>query len=296
MIAPPCKDLKVIRYAEGYGYSAREWKKAFSAVNWSGGGAQPLKQGRKGSVWRAKLRVSGRELDCVLKVEPLGTVWKRLRALCLQTKAHRQWRGAERLARVGVSAAMPLAYLRSPGAEVLVLPWVEGPTLLEFLRDLAGRDPKGQVGREIGAERAVCASVAEMLGAMWWNDTHNDDGKPSNLVLDPSAEHGIRVLDTVAVRRQKFGLLGTLREVEHDLASLYIEPAGCGLTPRRSLCWRLLCAIGETDAFPARVRHGRDPRRLLRVIFRDTALRIRMHGDPTPQDDPLARPAQPGRS
>ncbi|MAY75607.1 MAG: hypothetical protein CMJ31_13010 [Phycisphaerae bacterium] len=282
MHEPPQKNLRVVRYAEGFGFSAREWSAAIAAVDWRGGDpnrptAEPLKDGRKASVWRATLRFGkghkSREIDAILKVEALPTIWMRLKALFGWTKAHQQWRGAMTLGEGGVSAAEPLAILRGSKSETLVTRHAEGSTLLERL---AG-------GLTVAEERALCDQIAAHLSRLYRAGMFHWDGKPSNLLLDPTAADGVRLLDTVLILQEDYIRPHDVGVLSQSLKDLYLEPAGCGLAPRRSLGLRLIRALGRADLHDG-------ARETVRDLWANTEGEITDHGDPTPEDDPLTRP------
>ncbi|MEM7621718.1 MAG: hypothetical protein AAF235_00775 [Planctomycetota bacterium] len=304
MIAANDNDLRVIRYAKGYGFSAQQWRSALARMDdrvpFSDGGAEPLKHGAAGSVWRTRLTLgaasTARTINCVIKVERLGTFWKHAKAVAGATKAQKQWRGAEALARIKVKAAEPLAILRSNKHELLVLRHVEAPTALEHLRDVLG-DPR--------AERSLARLIARHHAVLWRNRASNRDAKPSNLLVVPGdAGPSITVLDTVAIRPPKRSskppAAAQRTPARHDvraLLDLYFEPAGCGLPLRRTLLLRALRAFAEVpDHRGASVTDDREAwQTASRLIWDELAREIKRHGDPTPADNPLERPAVPLR-
>ena len=280
MHLPPTRNLKVVRYAEGFGFSAVEWEEALAAIDWRRD-AEPLKAGRKGSVWRATVRLGGRAHDCVLKVEPLGGVWKRAKALLRMTKAWRQWKGAELLRRAEVGSATPLVVLRTSDAELLALRHAAGPTLLEVLNE-------GSI--EYRSAVAIAEQLAVTMSRMWRHHLVNRDPKPSNIVR--CASGGLVFIDTVAIRQDRqtrTDHLPSEEDVVEMLSKLVIEPTGCGCPPPRTLCLRVLHAMH---------RHGLvfgsgSPRQHARALWESVLEDIAFHGDPTPADDPLARPDVP---
>jgi hypothetical protein len=92
------------------------------------------------------------------------------------------------------------------------------------------------------------------------------------------------VIDCVAIR---YGPMTSSRAGAHRmLASLVIEPTGCGCPPRRSLMMRALRAALES---------GREPRRLpreqekadTRALWRAVRDRVERHKDARPAVNPL---------
>lgn len=301
MIAPPSSSLRVVRYAEGFGYSAQQWEAALAPIDWFAGPEheqpQPLKHGRKGSVWRATLRLgpakTARTIDCVLKVEPLATAWKRAKALIRQTKAHRQWRGATRLRQAGAQSSQPLAVLRNHAAEILVLEYLDAPTALEYLRDIVGQPSR---------ERELADALARHHAALWQHDAAHADAKPSNFLVRRD-NSGVRVvaIDTLDITKPSRRPRGNWQPDADDtqaLLDLYLEPAGCGIELRATLCLRAMRAIAQTE--PARAKWGIGDRDLWRQsrnnVWHELAAAITAHGDPTPADNPLEQPDLPPRS
>lgn len=289
MHVPPTENLKVVRHAEGFGHSAREWESALSAVDWleaahQRGAGRAIKFGRKGSVWRAPLALGSgkgaRTVACVLKVEPLGSVWKRTKALFGWTKAARQWRGAETLERYRISAATCLAVLRSPEAELLVLAHHAGETLLERMAK----------PMPIAEERALVALVAGHFSAQWRAGVWLEDPKPSNLLIDPTAGTGVRVLDTVGAGHDDDDGFDVLESALDTLTLMYVEPLGCRIPPRRALRMRYLKAMPR---LPFGKKHD-SARQQRKLAWREAARSVALHVDPTPENDPLAPPPPPG--
>jgi len=271
----------VARYAEGFGYGASEWSAALRAVDWRRE-ARVYKRGRKGTVWRATLRLGGqrgREMDCVIKVEPLGTLGKLFRSLLHRTRAWRQWRGADLLHRADIPCTPQRAILRGTGpsgrVEAFVGGWIEGPTVLERLAD------PGLTAEE---ERRLASAVGEQVGRMWRGDgagsgLFNRDHKPSNLVVRGER---IALLDTLDIAR------GVSRsDVEHRamVRSLLRECVGCGVVPavgvRARVVRRSHLALGTT-------------RRRWRSMYRRVwaGYAAEADGASIPDDDPLAGPVR----
>lgn len=272
---PPTGRLTVARYASGFGYSASEWSAALRGVDWRGG-ARIYKRGRKGTVWRASLRVGGargREADGVIKVEPLGTPGKRILSLMHRTKAWRQWRGAERLREAGLGCTEPWAIVRGRGpggwVEAFIGGWIEGPTVLERLAD-PGLTP--------AEESRLAGLVGDQLAAMWSSRPYviNGDHKPSNLVVSGDR---LRVIDTLDISNAR-----PLRPPMFE--DLLREPLGCGLRPSAAAC-RVVLRRASIPGWLARevtLSGWRREHAGLRRQLLDRAWAFR------PEDDPLARP------
>lgn len=298
---PPTSNLKVVRYAEGWGYSAREWEAALSAIDWryAGGGAEPLKFGDKGSVWRARLGLGGREHDCVVKVEPLRPLQSWLR----WTKPHRQWRGARWCNENGIPAVPGVAVLMggSPSREVLIMLHHEAPTALEYLL------------RHLGSpshERRLVAALSILYATLNKLDAANHDGKLSNVLVldaDPHQALATMLVDTVAIERPwiRDDLPQWLRlpsapimEDFEFLTMLMLEPLGCGVPIRRALLMR---ALAEFAAACSRVGYGyrrdrrADWRSFVRYAWGMVQDELKSHGDPTPKHNPLQKPVLPPR-
>lgn len=298
MPAPPCANLRVVRYAPGWGYGAAEWERALGAIDWSRphaeGGPQRLKireqpdGSRDASVWRATLTLGPRSReqrhDVVLKVEPLDSLKKKLQALVRRTKAFRQWRGAKELDAIkSLRVAMPAAVLRTSDFETLVLEHIPGPTLL----DLAAGDPL-----PIAVERELAAEFSGELGRLTMLGKGGADLKGSNIVVTgldgtPGARPRIALLDTLDVRR--------VHRV-NMLFPMVAELVGTGHLPRRATLMRFTHAFirefaNREPAAPSEGQpgHAEWTRAERRALWRDIGGALRAHGDPTPKHDPLAR-------
>lgn len=278
MPAPATDDLAVVRYAEGWGYSARQWRSALRQVDWTNPdaprGAQRLKIRRDGDcrVWRARLALGDHQRDVVLKIEPLSTPWALLRSWIGLTRHARQWRGAELLVARGFQAARPLALLRSgtPGlrCEVLVIEWIEGRSVLEHLAR----------GLPVRRQHALAGAVGSLFARFQHQGLVVRDPKPSNLIVTSWQPLRLALVDTVDVRR---GAMDPL-----DIIKAYFEPNGVGLRPRRALIALALFALidGCADANSPRPP---DHRTRVRLLWKRAAETVRRHGHTAPTDDPL---------
>lgn len=236
-----------------------------------------------GSSWVRRGRVCGR--DVVIKARFLNTWSRRAKAAARMGHADKQWRGAARLHRAGLLTATPiwqgLALCDGVACELLVLPYLEGPTLLELL--LAASRGKGpSVARQHSIARAVGRTVPALLRARLWNRDH----KPSNLiVMDADTEvPRIAIIDCVGIK--KYGWFGIDEsEGEHMAASLVTEPLGCGCPPRRALWMVGFRAMMDADARAA----DRESRHAdMRVLLDDILPLIPTAADARPRVDPLS--------
>lgn len=188
-------------------------------------------------------------------------------------RADRHARGAARLRACGVPTAAVLARetTREQGrrTQVLVLEKLAGKTVLEHLAD-GDLSPRTQ--------HAIARRIALDMAAMLRQGFYNRDHKPSNLIVTSTSASDPRtaVIDTVAIRRS--GDVGAIRM----LASLYIEPLGCGHPPRRALAFRVVRTLADQGL-------GKPYQQL----WMYAANVIRNHGDPTPRIDPLRPTAEP---
>ncbi len=205
----------------------------------------------------------------VLKVRALG-VGDRIKRTLRCGRGDRQRRGATALAgaRVGCAPVLAIASVMVDGCigELLAMPALAGRTLLECLRDLDGSP--------VAEQHALAHEVGRTVGAILDAGLFNRDHKPSNVMVHAGGVGvSLSVLDTVAIRRVRD------REdaLERMLASLVIEPIGCGVQARHGLMMRAL-----RGAMPAASRAARH------AMWRRVVDRVRAHGDPGPKVDPLS--------
>ncbi|MEM9972326.1 MAG: hypothetical protein AAF762_14695, partial [Pseudomonadota bacterium] len=280
---PPTGSLAVARFAEHYGFSAADWRRALRAKDWASE-AWIYKRGAKGTVWRATLTLGNgkhaRELDCVIKVEPLRKVSKKIQSLFKRTKAWRQWRGAELLQRTDIACTPPFAILKGDGVEAFIGGWIEGPTVLERLAD------PGLTGEE---ERLLVEQVAQSVVALRHTRPmlSNWDHKPSNLVC---TDEGVAIIDTLEIEREARSDR-TLRLDDHGLEitleSVFREPYGCGLIPRRGVLMHFLRSACRAARVPRSERSE-----LCKGLWRELAQGLGAPDMFTPKDNPLAPPVR----
>jgi tRNA A-37 threonylcarbamoyl transferase component Bud32 len=259
------------------------WRDALAESQGSG---VVLKQEGEAVVRRATLRVAGAAREVVVKTRIGRGVAEAVKIAAGQGRLARQWRGAIVLGRLGVRTARPLALVRELGAasasETLIMEALEGRSLLEHLayRDL---DP--------ATERAVAEAVGAQLGRFAAGMRFNRDHKPSNLIvrIPRGGEPEIAVIDCVAVRFAPVGLGG----VERMLASLVLEPIGCGCPPT---VWEMRRVVRAAARAMMTRRDGTGPvpgavSALAWALWRAAAEIVEAHGDPTPRVNPLTAPS-----
>lgn len=254
------------------------------------GAGVALKREKDASVRRARLRIGGAARDVVVKTRLGRGVAEAVKVAAGQGRLARQWRGAAVLRKLGVPTARPLALVRHLGAasasETLIMEALEGSSLLEHLsrRDL---DP--------ATERAVAEALGAQLALFAAGLRFNRDHKPSNLIV--SIPRGgppqIAVIDCVAVRLAPVGLGG----VERMLASLVLEPIGCGCPPTAWEMRRVVRAAARA-MLSRRDGAGSAPPpspgavgALAWALWRAAAEIVEAHGDPTPRINPLTAPS-----
>jgi len=212
-------------------------------------------------------------------IGPLARPRFRLRLTPLSAEA----RGAARLTRLGIECARPIAHTLTAQAltkdqaqserprryECLLLPYIEGPTLLRALRDNPSDHP--------ALAQAAGAIAGALARARWFNR----DAKPSNFIVAGAEDHAAQprlvAIDTAAIRR----VLRPRAAMERMLASLMLEPSGVGV--------ELPPAFLQAAASAAlRALTGADPSpSAIDALAKRVNARIRAHGDPTPRDNPL---------
>lgn len=257
----PGEEVRVV--AVGAGEDGAAWRDALRG--WTPARGRALKVDGMTGVWSCELL--GRA--CVVKGWMSGGVGDRLKMLLGCSRGWRHWRGASWLMSHGVRTAAPYCMLRGKDSAGGVVEWlimerVEGPTVLEVLRDI--RD--GATDLTVKDQHKVAASLGVLASEMVAQGRFNRDNKPSNLILAGWKEGDpvIAVIDCVAIRACRRFDFKAMRRM---LASLVIEPLGAGVLPRRSLLMRGLVEIQGQSWWG--------------VIERAVA----MHGDPRPRVDPF---------
>lgn len=268
------------------------WSGAVASAFWERAGVV-LKSDDGGWVRRAQIGQGDSARRVVVKCRALGGWWRRLRASLSLSGFDREWRGAAMLLARGIAAGRPvvlgeaMARIDGMGApvrcEVLVLEWIEGPTLLEVMRDVAAGGPA------VRAQHRLAARTGRLVAAIGAAGLHNRDLKPSNVVVRGGMGEGeLVVIDCAGVRGWTLA-----PAVAYMLASLVIEPMGCGVRPRRALLMRGVRTVTEwlvSDEGTASDAEQRAARRHVRgVVWREVRAVVERHGDPRPRTDPLWR-------
>ncbi|TVQ61563.1 MAG: hypothetical protein EA379_06040 [Phycisphaerales bacterium] len=233
------------------------------------------------AAWREGARVLKHDHRAAVRIAAAGDVvaktWptRKPKALFLRcigyTHALRHWRSARTLDAAGIATAAPLALLRTPGEETLVMRAAHGPTLLRVLDDAA----RGRCAFTFAQRRALAFDVGAQVRAIAATRRFNRDHKPSNIVVEADPATGAltpTIIDLVALRPDRQRIGGA-----RMLASLMIEPIGCDCPPSRTMRMRAL--KGATDNAPRVAR---------KTAWRMIELLISTHPDPRPEVDPLA--------
>lgn len=237
-----------------------------------------LKDHSKGTVWLFQTDDNA----FVFKCGPIRTLKRRIQTLFRATPAWRHWHAARTLQSRGILTAPTLTILhgndrRGLRIECLILGFVPGGTLLDHLaaEDLTPRQ-----------EHRAAEAVATLVGRLTDHNLRFRDAKPSNLILTDahSSPATLAMIDCADLRRRRSTRESAVAEM---LTAAYLEPSGCDIPPRRTLCAR---------AIHTAARHLRpdNPRAAARALWHETAARVRAHGSATPADNPLTTPEQPG--
>lgn len=233
-----------------------------------------LKDAPDRSVWRITTSTDIITLKC--RRESLSA---RIRYLLNHAPLHREIRGSEVLTNAGVRTAIPLAVYRGSGIQCLALRHVPGRTLLECMAD-ATLSPKQR--------NAIAAAVGAQLRHMGDQGVMNRDHKPSNIIIDEHVndEPLVTVIDPAGVFRAPVRGWG----MPQMLASLMIEPTGCGISlHRRDILTVLHQVMRGTNAAGA-PGFGHWP--TVRDLLGAARGIVMQHGNPTPAVNPLAQAAR----
>lgn len=227
-------------------------------------------------------------LRCVVKVRRPRSLVDRVRFVLRLSPLDREVFGAQMLAAMGVATAEPIAIGMARGGggmlHCVLAAEVAGRSLIELL---AG--PACGVRREHAIADAVGVQIAHFFAC----GVYNRDHKPSNLIVTGGGDGRddapvIAVIDPAGVRRGK--------KPKSMMASLVIEPMGCGCVPRRALMMRTLHAymrgvLAGLDVEADGTRASDTDRRVrsaaVKDLWRAVARIVAEHGDPTPVDNPL---------
>lgn len=231
------------------------------------GGARLLKAEGRRAVYLAECGTR----RIVLKSRELSA-FDRLRASLRLGALDREARGLQLLQEAGVPGALPLALLRDERAgrhiQCLAVEAVEGRTLLEAVADSA-----------LGARRrlALARAAGELVAATTRAGLFNRDPKPSNIICRAEEAPQLCFIDP-DVRRGP--------QPVRTLASLVIEPSGCGVRLSRTML--LAGLLGYVRAMAPGLGRAA-ARESVREFWRLVSERVRRHGDPRPAVNPLGR-------
>lgn len=215
----------------------------------------------------------------VIKRWELRTLGARVKSAMHASRAWRHWKGADLLTKAGLRTAVCYAIARSVSKEGVAVEWLvmdrlPGKTLLQHMAD---RD------LTVEQEHALADALGSKLRILAGHNLHNRDGKPSNWIVCDTRVIEAAVIDTVGMRQKTGG------DVRAMLASLIIEPIGCGVPPRRSLRWRLLRGlVADKRLSPNSTAPPAAERASIKALWRSVATAVTAHGDPTPKVNPLA--------
>jgi hypothetical protein len=230
-----------------------------------------LKDASDRAVWRITTSTEIITLKC--RHETLLT---RIRYLLHRSPLHREIRGSALLTRHNIRAVTPLAIYRGQGVQCLALRHVPGRTLLECIADPA---------LTCTQRRGIARAVGTQLRHMCQQGLLNRDHKPSNLIVDEHAPTSptITLIDPAGVFLAPVPGWG----LQQMLASLFIEPSGCGIPPTPRDIVRVLHEVirGTNAAGAPGFGHWPTVRDLLGAA-RDLVI---AHGNAKPTDNPLAQ-------
>jgi len=224
-----------------------------------------LKPGESRSVWRVTTSTEVVTIKCRRQ-----SLWGWLRFALGQSPLHREVKGAAVLAGAKIRTAVPLALCRGSRTQCLILRHVPGRTLLECMADANLTNAQRQ---------RIAISVGRQLRQMGEQGVMNRDHKPSNLIVDDdiAGEPLVTVIDAAGVFQSPVRGWG----MPAMLASLVIEPTGCGVRLRGCDVVRVLREVIKNDG----LGHWKHVRDLLGAAKELVAA----HGDPTPAVNPLAQ-------
>jgi tRNA A-37 threonylcarbamoyl transferase component Bud32 len=214
-------------------------------------------------VWRTSMLGASVVIKCV----SLRSARARVASALGLSRGFRQWRGARLLGAAQIPTARMLVhateYARPFPREWLVMEHIEGATALAELG--AGR-----------CDATLCNALGAQVGEMTRDASiFNRDHKPSNLVVHrtPTGLVSIVLIDTVGVSRVRWS---PNKAAARMLASLVIEPTGCGVALPDLYLDAL--TLGWSGGDPCRA--AQMARAVHEIVI--------SHGDPTPRINPLA--------
>lgn len=281
MLTPPTQHLRIIRRAREFGFPAEQWARAFAGADWST--ARCLSEKPHRVVWSVTLDLPSGPETLVIKVHEHRSTLDALRSALHFGRLRRQWHGAARLSRRGFRVARGKALLRGcrdgRWCDVLVMEAVPGTPLIALLA-------RGDL--PLKAEHEIAKNLGQLVSLLDAERLHSKDLKPSNIMVDDDDPSLLTIIDSDTVGHRP----------PHPLLPLLIEPLGVGVLPRRALLARVVKSWAWHEWLNAPFEVAADPkpevryeRELARHAWRELALLVRRHGDPTPRHDPLAHHA-----
>ena len=292
MPRPPTQIIHSIRHAREYNYPPACWTEALRSVDWTRAACLSEKPGR--AVWRVTLSLPGGPVELVVKVHTHRTVLDTIRSKLHLGRLGRQWRGAAKLSRSGFHVSRGLALLRGRQndrrCDVLVMEATRGVPLLELMA-------KNELS--VKAQHQIARQLGELVSLLDGERLHSKDLKPSNILVEDTDPPVLTIIDSDTVGHRP----------DHPLLPLVIEPMGVGVLPRRALLARVIkCwAWNEWLNAPFDIAADKAPdtryeRELARDVWRELDRLVNLHGDPTPEHNPLENaadalpaPASPAR-
>ncbi len=270
----PAIGIRVRRVAHDLTADPSAWAEALRAAD----DLDELKSTDTVRVTAARIALGRTPSEVVVKGEPVRTLRSRVRARLRMSRLDRQWVRAELVReRCATPIARDLALLHA--RDTLGVRWVlliteriPGHTLLQHMAFASG-SPRIE-------RRGITRAVGRIPAQLAEGELFNRDLKPSNVLVRESDAQPV-LIDAAGVREAGPDLTRE-RLLAPMLASLVIEPTGCGIPIAETDRWRALRACVDEIGVPARERRA-ECRRLWRAV----AHVVDHHGDPTPKDNPL---------
>jgi len=222
-----------------------------------------LKDGRRSAVTRVRPRD---DLLCVKEFRSIGWL-DRFKDAFRGSRAHRAWRGAQRLKAGGIAAPEALGLLQDGATTYLVTRFIQGGEPLDKL--LLGRFAQPAAAADVGARRALARHLGAWLRTAHDAAIYHDDWSAKNfLAIERQGVWSFYLVDFESVSALK--RLTRRRRVK-NLGQLCDAPGGATRTDRM----RFLVAYAAGDRSLLR---GRFPLAVLAYARRRAAARQRKLG------------------
>lgn len=158
--------------------------------------------------WRSHVALSHLDNDRWVVKKYLGPPWKTLwYHLVRRTPAWREWRYARQLRDAGfrVIDLVALIHDRHWGAwsQVLVAPYIDAPTLKEWIRRSPPQTEQSQHDRSV--RHTIARTVGQQVGMISAAGLVNRDHKVNNILIDKACESGAKpplIIDPARVKRR----------------------------------------------------------------------------------------------